>query len=150
MMRRSILCLFGLGRLPHSASFASLAVIPLYYFTCARAEHGSYLNIALFSIILVWSMAELGRFPTLSRTDPREIVVDEFLGMYCTLIIASTLDPFSIGLLFVVFRVVDRFKVFPFNIIENKLGGTYGLLWDDIAIGVSSGLLFVLANRLLS
>lgn len=80
------------------------------------------MNVALFSVILLWSVAEISRFPAFACTDPREIVVDEFLGMYCALIIASTLNLLYIGQLFACFRLIDRCKVFPFNIIQVKLG----------------------------
>lgn len=150
MTPKSILCLFGLGYLRHSASLASLAAIPVYYVICAHEEQSRYINAAFFLGVLLWSMAELRRVPQLARTDPREIVVDEFLGMYCALMLSSLLDLPSIGLLLVIFRLIDRFKIFPFDVIEKNLRGPYGLLWDDIAIGVCSGLLFNIAARFLS
>lgn len=149
MTPKNILCLFGLGYLRHSASFASLAAIPIYFLICAHEEHSTYINAALFLGILLWSMTELRRVPQLARTDPKEIVVDEFLGMYCALMLSSILYLPSMVLLLIIFRVIDRFKIFPFDIIEKKLRGPYGLLWDDMAIGASSGLLFNIVARFL-
>lgn len=150
MTRKSILCLFGLGYLPHPALFASFVAIPIYYIICAHEEQSKYINAALFVGILLWSVAELRRMPQLARNDPREIVVDEFLGMYCALMLSCLSSLPSIGLLLLTFRLVDRFKIFPFDVIERTFRGPYGLLWDDIAIGVSSGLLFNLAARILA
>lgn len=145
-MKNSILNLFGLGKLPFSASMASLIVLPVYVITFRYVSFPLLINCSLYALVLAWSLRELSRNRAYAETDPKEVVVDEFLGMHSCLLIAATVNLFSVAVLFVLFRIFDIFKLFPFNLVEKNIKGWYALLVDDIAIGISLGIVFELVN----
>lgn len=92
---------------------------------------------------------DLSKNPDFSSSDPKEVVVDEFLGMLLCLIIVDSTDILINFLLFVIFRLLDIFKPFPFNWIDKKVTGKYALLIDDLAIGLTEGLLVLVFLKLL-
>lgn len=68
--------------------------------------------------------------------DPSEMVLDEFVGMWITLILV----PKTMLLAFISFffcRLFDVVKPFPAN-ISQKLPGGYGIMIDDIIAGIYS------------
>jgi phosphatidylglycerophosphatase A len=146
-MGNNILNVFGLGKLPFSASLASLLVLPVYWGISRYCPFPLAVNGAFFFLVLAWSMALCSRHAAYAIEDPKEIVVDEVLGMHITLILANSGSYYAIAILFLLFRIFDIFKIFPFNVIEKKLRGKYGVLWDDIAIGIFLGAAFFAVNK---
>jgi phosphatidylglycerophosphatase A len=146
-MRNNILNVFGLGKLPFSASAASLLIVPVYWGIFKWSPYPFYVNCGVFLLILFWSLAVCNRYSAYTTEDPKEVVVDEVLGMHIALIIGNSMNYYVLAILFVLFRIFDIFKIFPFNIIERKLKGKYGLLWDDVAIGIFLGTAFLLVNK---
>jgi phosphatidylglycerophosphatase A len=146
-MGYNILNVFGLGKLPFSASAASLLIIPVYWALYKWCPYPLYFNTALFLMVLGCSLLVLNRYAAYAMEDPKEVVIDEVLGMHAALILGNSVNYYVLAVLFMLFRVFDIFKIFPFNILEKKLKGKYALLWDDIAIGVFLGLAFYFVNR---
>jgi phosphatidylglycerophosphatase A len=143
----NILNVFGLGKLPFSASAASLLIVPVYWAICKWCPYPFYVNAGLFLLILGWSVIVINKYASWAEADPKEIVVDEVMGMHITLILAHSVNIYILGGLFVLFRIFDILKPFPFHLIEKKLNGKYGVLWDDIAIGIFLGGSFFLVNK---
>ena len=138
-MKISLLNLFGLGKTKFSASTASLLVLPLYWCIGSYLTYAFIINLAFFFIVLGGSMYLLHTNKNWAMSDPKEIVVDEFLGMHIALIIAASLNVYILLAQFILFRVIDILKPFPFSWIEKKCNNEYGLLADDIAIGIVIG-----------
>lgn len=66
--------------------------------------------------------------------DPKEVVIDEWAGMALALIwCQGSLQALAIA--FVLFRIFDVLKPWPVSALE-KLGGTAGVVLDDIAAGL--------------
>ena len=145
-MKKNILTLFGLGKTPFSATTSSLIALTIFLvvqhlsffsFQIHTAEYLSYgIHGLIAALVFLWSIIEIKKNADYASSDPKEIIVDEFLGMYCCCVIANTSGIIINLILFVLFRVIDIFKPFPFSAIEKKLNGRYGLLWDDIIIGM--------------
>ena len=93
------------------------------------------------------------------KKDPREIVVDEFIGQsipilsfYVVVNITGTinkdwynyLDFLSISFLsfFLLFRFFDIIKPFPINLIDKKLKNGFGVVLDDILAGIFSIIIY--------
>ena len=85
--------------------------------------------------------------------DPQEIVIDEVVGQMLVLLaipIYETLYPLPIIYYFfssfLFFRLFDIWKPYPVNYIDNNVGGSLGIMLDDIMASVYSililGLLF--------
>lgn len=66
------------------------------------------------------------------------LVVDEFVGMFIT-VIAFPQGQWHLALLaFVVFRFFDILKPFPVNVADRKITGGLGVMVDDVLAGIYS------------
>ena len=64
-------------------------------------------------------------------SDPREIVIDEFIGQSIVLIfLPLTLQNYILGFIF--FRIFDIYKPMPINYFEKKYPNAFGIIFDDI------------------
>lgn len=75
-----------------------------------------------------------GKFEQRYGTDPKEATIDEFVGMWISLILVPT----SWGYLlvaFLIWRILDIVKPFPARNFE-KLRGGLGVMADDIMSGI--------------
>ena len=80
--------------------------------------------------------------------DPKEIVIDEFIGQSIPLLICGN-DIILILISFVVFRIFDIFKIFPANIFDKKINGSIGIIGDDIIAGLYTLLIIYLIKSYL-
>ncbi len=78
------------------------------------------------------------------RHDPKEVVVDELVGMWITLLIIP-LTPLVLTTGFLFFRFFDILKPFPISWIDSKMPGALGTMLDDVLAGVFA---FVLLQTL--
>ena len=134
---KNLLTLFGIGQIKFGASWASLIACILYFDCIYFFENYSYLNGVVFLVVLILSLRQLKILNI--QGDPKDIVVDEFLGMLLCLMISGTHNFTVILILFVIFRIIDNLKIPPFHLLE-RVGGASGILWDDIGIGLFIGL----------
>jgi phosphatidylglycerophosphatase A len=142
-LTRSMLTLFGVGYLPGGATAASLCAVGTWLVLSYSGAPFTGL-VGLFAVILVVAMAALMNGQI--GEDLKEIVVDEFLGMYAALLFLPAPD-FRLALaLCVAFRVIDILKPPPFSWIE-RWRSLNAILLDDIAIGVSLGVAYTLIAR---
>lgn len=81
-----------------------------------------------------------------SHLDPKEIVIDEWAGLFVTYSIAGSVEPWSIILGFAFFRFFDISKVGPVGAAE-KLPGAWGIMLDDVVAGVLAGLMVLLITQ---
>ena len=75
------------------------------------------------------------------KSDPKEIVIDEFIGQSIVLIfLPLTLQNYILGFIF--FRIFDIYKPMPINYFEKKYQNAFGIIFDDI-IAASYALLAI-------
>lgn len=141
--RINALTLFGLGYLRYSASLASLIAI-LVYVAIRSTFEGYWQPYVALLVVAVIASALSSAQTSYVKDDPKEAVIDEFLAMLACVCIAGTLNVLMLLLLFVVFRVLDILKPFPFNWIDKNAHGPFGYLVDDLAICVPLGVLVLL------
>ena len=92
--------------------------------------------ILLLIIIILGIIASTISEKIIGKTDPGQIVIDEFAGILITMFtIPFSLKYAIIG--FIIFRIYDILKPFPINIIQ-KLPKGYGIMFDDILAGFFS------------
>ena len=129
-----IFTFFNTGKLPASGTFASLITIFIYYFIIFFFS--KIIFISVFIIITVYSFFFLKNILIkFNKKDPKEIVIDEFIGQSIPLFICGN-NVFLILLSFIIFRIFDIFKIFPANIFDVKMNGTIGIIGDDIIAGL--------------
>ena len=110
------------------------------------------LNIELYFIILV-ILALITSFHLIdlylidkNNKDPKEIVIDEFVGQSIPLIlIPNANDIISLFLIFILFRFFDILKIYPINLFDN-MNGSKGVMLDDIMAGIYTTITVIMIN----
>ena len=131
-----IFTLFNIGKLPASGTFGSIfAVIFYIIFYNFLPILGVIIIILLtFFYSLIFLQKTVDSF---SNEDPKEIVIDEFIGQLLPLTICN--GNLSLILLsFLTFRFFDISKLFPANIFDKKIKGPVGIIGDDVVAGIYS------------
>ena len=135
---------FGSGLIPKApGTWGSLAAVLLLYpalelFPVLASSLGIFTLCAATSVIGIWSSIVVCEHKLLgSSKDPKEIVIDEFAGLYLTYFICGTSLP-SLALGFIFFRLFDILKLPPIKQLE-KLPSGWGIMIDDLAAGVYAG-----------
>jgi len=102
--------------------------------------------ILLISLILIDIYSK-----SIKKHDAKEIVIDEFLGVYLIIIFSNNYKLFSneyikIFLILLFFRFFDIIKPFPANWVDRKMKNSYGIIIDDIIAGIYTIIILTLIN----
>ena len=136
---------FGCGFSPKAPGTVGAIAAILIAWPLTRAGFGHYSFLILSLAALYPAIAAAGIVARESgRKDPQIVVVDEVLGQWLTLAGAPRLNPRSLFLGLLLFRIFDILKPPPVRLIEQIPGGA-GIVLDDMMAGVYAALvLFVL------
>jgi len=139
--------LFGIGKIKKiPGSFASL-VTTIFLFFLFHILNIS-LNIVLICVIIIFfiSLYAVNIFiKDLYNKDPKEVVVDEFIGQsipICLYEIAhegaketdQVLTYYFI--MFILFRIFDITKPFPVSYYDKNFKNSFGVIMDDVCAGL--------------
>jgi phosphatidylglycerophosphatase A len=137
-LRACLLNLYGLGKLPFSASLASVVAVLMYVAVAGTVGMAvAWLLLVPVGALTLWDTA---RNREAALADLKEIVLDELVGMYLCLLIVGRTDVTALMAGLVLFRAIDLLKPPPFNYLDRHLKGSMAYMWDDVAIGVVIGL----------
>ena len=134
-LNKRIFTLFGIGFLPISGTMGSLVAIFFYYIFY------NYLNLLSFIFFIIfiffYSIFFLNKSlkQSFSSSDPKEIVIDEFIGQSIPLILCEN-NFFLIILSFLLFRLFDITKPWPASYFDLKVKSANGVFMDDIIAGL--------------
>ena len=152
----SLLTMFGIGYFKYAPGTAASFITCLIYYILWLSDfslHSNKIYLVFFLIIILfYSIIIIDKLSHLfKKKDPREIVVDEFVGQSIPLMSfifsANTFVPIEektdnliifILLSFVLFRLFDIVKPFPINIVDKKMKNGVGVMLDDIIAGIYS------------
>ena len=147
--------LFGIGKIKKiPGSFASLATTLFLFFLFHILKVSP--NIFLFAIIIIFfiSLYAVNIFiKDLSNKDPKEVVIDEFIGQSIPLCLYEVLhdmpkdpdDALKLYLIiFLLFRFFDITKPFPVNYYDKNFKNSFGVIMDDVCAGLYVVLVLVL------
>ena len=153
----SILTLFGVGYFKYAPGTAASFITCIIYYILWIAEfslhnHKIYL-VCFLIIILIYSISTIDKLSQFfKKKDPKEIVIDEFVGQ-CIPLVAFLFRPESLShlggqtnnyiliyilLSFILFRFFDILKPYPINIVDKKMKNGVGVMLDDIIAGIYS------------
>ena len=127
--------MFGIGFLPISGTIGSLIAIFVYFIFY------NYLNLLSFIVLIIliffYSIFFLDKTikRSFSTSDPKEIVIDEFIGQSIPLLLCEN-NFFLIILSFLLFRLFDITKPWPASYFDLKIKNANGVLMDDIIAGL--------------
>ena len=107
--------------------------------------------IILFFILFFLAIIIVGKFSDLiKKHDAKEIVIDEFLGIYLIIIFSNNFHSFNgmfkYLLIFLIFRFFDIIKFFPANLIDKKIKNVYGVILDDLIAGIYTIIILTIIN----
>jgi phosphatidylglycerophosphatase A len=125
-----------------SGTFASLVALIVFLFPSFHVWYNLLVLILIFYWVGVYTAEKIER---LVGQDPSIVVIDEFVGMWLSLIFLP-ISVITLVLAFILFRVFDILKPFPANYFNNKSGGN-AIMLDDVIAGIYANLvlqLFVL------
>ncbi|MSP06652.1 MAG: phosphatidylglycerophosphatase A [Candidatus Fonsibacter sp.] len=132
---KKIFTLFGVGFLPISGTAASFITIIIYYLFY------KYFNIIFFTFfitfVIFYSLYFLNDTlnKSFSTSDPKEIVIDEFIGQSIPMILCQD-NLFLMILSFLLFRLFDITKPWPASYYDLKVKNASGVIMDDVIAGI--------------
>jgi len=135
-MKRSLITLVatglysGYGR-PYPGTWGTVPALLIAYFLIAGNQWFLAAAVVVTTVVSVWSS---GIAESWLGHDARKIVIDEWAGMFLTLLFVPY-SPLSYGIAFAAFRLFDVVKLPPAAQLE-RLPGGWGITLDDIAAGV--------------
>ena len=126
---KSISTCFGLGfvsPLPGTlTSFLTLVII-----WTIQTYFGIKITILFILFITLIGYISVKKNPN-NKSDPKEIVIDEFIGQSLVLVFLP-LTYQNYILAFIFFRFFDIYKPMPINYFEKKYQNAFGVIFDDI------------------
>jgi phosphatidylglycerophosphatase A len=147
--KRLIASCFGLGRLPVApGTWGSVPPVLVFSLLLHFDVSAPVISVTMGIMVVAGSAACVIFAPSavsaLGKTDPGEVVADEFAGQALTYLAVPFLLPvelsikqccFVAGAGFVLFRLFDIVKPWPIRKLE-KLPAGWGILADDLLAGV--------------
>ena len=139
--------LFGIGKIKKiPGSFASLITTILLFFLF----HILYLspNIVLISIVIIFfiSLYAVNIFiKDLDNKDPKEVVIDEFIGQSIPICLYEIAHEGVKGtsqvltfyfIMFILFRIFDIVKPYPVSYYDKNFKNSFGVIMDDVCAGL--------------
>ncbi len=108
-------------------------------------------TLVLFSILITLiAIKEIDKYEKLSNThDPKEIVIDEVVGVWIAFSLSGT-TLFQMILSLIFFRIYDIWKPSIIGKIDKNYKGGLGVMGDDIVAGVLAGISSALCYQLYS
>ncbi len=155
---KAILTMFGVGYFKYApgtaASFLTCIIFYLLYSSSFYIGKGAAVIVCILLIILVYSIIIIDKLSYLfKKKDPKEIVIDEFIGQSIplTFYFFITFLPYEelvffkeymflgwVIISFILFRFFDIVKPFPINIVDKKIKNGLGVMFDDVIAGIYS------------
>jgi len=139
--------LFGIGQIKKiPGSFASLATTLFLFFLFHFLNFSPEIILIFIIIIFFISLYAVNIFiKDLDNKDPKEIVIDEFIGQsipICLYEIAHE-GPKETGqvltfyfIMFILFRVFDIVKPYPVSYYDKHFKNSFGVIMDDVCAGL--------------
>ena len=139
--------MFGLGKIKFMpGTFGSLATTIILFYLFHSLKISTNVVLIGLIIIFVYSFYAISAHTKYSKNkDPREIIIDEFLGQSIPIYlyeishdIAKESNEAIIFyiLFFILFRYFDIFKPFPVNFFDKNFKNSFGVIMDDICAGL--------------
>ena len=139
--------MFGIGKIKKiPGSVASLATTLFLFFLFHILNISP--NIVLVSVIIIFfiSLYAVNIFiKDLENKDPKEVVIDEFIGQSIPLCLYEVAHnvPRETGeilkfyfIMFILFRIFDITKPFPVSYYEKNFKNSLGVIMDDVCAGL--------------
>jgi len=139
--------LFGIGKIKKiPGSFASLATTLFLFFLFHVLN--VLPSIVLISVIVIFfiSLYAVNIFiKDLTNKDPKEVVIDEFIGQSIPICLYEITHEGSketgqvltfYFIMFILFRIFDIVKPYPVSYYDKNFKNSFGVIMDDVCAGL--------------
>ena len=141
---------FYSGNLPKAPGTWGSLVALVPWFFMRNLPLPSYLGMVAIVFVVGCVLAGSAE-KILDQADAGPIVIDEFVGMFITLIAVPS-HPAAWLLAFLLFRFFDILKPFPVSWFDQRIHGGFGIMMDDVVAGlyalISLQLLWAIGSRI--
>jgi len=138
--------MFGLGKIKFiPGTFGTFATIIILYYLFHVLNYSPYSILIGLIVIFIYSFfAVSSHIKDIDNKDPREIIIDEFLGQSIPIYLyeishgttkENTEAMIYYALFFVLFRYFDIMKPFPVSFFDKNFKNSFGVIMDDICAG---------------
>ena len=133
---KAITTLFGAGYIKYAPGTIG-SILTVLIWLLIYTAFGQIYFLGLLVILTFSSYYLIKEYLSVfNKKDPKEIIIDEFIGISIPLLfVSSSQSYFEILLVFVSFRIFDIFKIYPVDKAE-MLDGPIGIILDDVIAGI--------------
>jgi phosphatidylglycerophosphatase A len=128
-----------------SGTFASF--VALLIFLIPGFENPTILMLVI-SVLIVIGVRIADKFESIYGKDPKQFTLDEFIGMWITLLFIPKKIWFLIPA-FLIWRLMDIIKLYPAKKIETIKGG-WGVILDDVLLGLYSFMIIQISINIIN
>ena len=139
--------LFGIGRISKiPGSIASLVTIIFLFFIFQILDLAPDLVLICLIVIFFVSLYSINQFiKNKENKDPKEIVIDEFIGQSIPICLYEIAHKGSketnevlifYSIMFILFRIFDITKPYPISYYDKNFKNSFGVVMDDVCAGL--------------
>lgn len=130
---------FGSGLFPKAPGTTGTIAATLVWWLFLAFYPSVFIKIAAILLVFIaGTIATHFYIKESSSSDPKEVVIDEWVGMWIScLSVSNSTDFIGLGLAFVFFRFFDISKLSLVGKAE-RLSGALGVMMDDVVAGIFS------------
>ena len=138
---------FGIGSLRFAPGTITSLVTTIFLYSLFHIVNlSSNIILIILFIVFIYSFHAVSEYIKYNKNkDPKEVVVDEFIGqsipIYLYEISHGTSKVSQEAILFyfyifILFRFFDIKKPFPINFFDKKFKNSFGVVFDDVIAGI--------------
>lgn len=150
---------FYSGKSPKApGTFGSVATIPFFFFYQSFNPPEYFVIVVSALLLIIGTWVSNIYMDALGKHDPSEIVIDEVLGQFITLVAGfwlfchseCSMQHMAILTLacFSLFRIFDIVKPWPIGWFDKRLKGGFGVMFDDVVAALFAIICLWIANNL--
>ena len=141
----NILIMFGIGNIKYAPGTIASFITCMFYCYLFSQKAGIFLILFFYIFLTISSINLIDKFSNkFKKKDPREIVIDEFIGQSVPLLFFYMVTSFAekdifyffAFICFILFRFFDIFKPYPISLVDKKMKSGLGIVLDDILAGL--------------
>ncbi len=138
---------FGIGSIRFAPGTITSLITTIFLYSLFHIVNlSSNIILLILFLVLIYSFYAVSEYIKYSENkDPKEIVVDEFIGQSIPIYLyeiahGSTKSPQESILfylyIFILFRFFDIKKPFPVSFFDKKFKNSFGVIMDDVVAGL--------------
>ena len=138
---------FGIGSFRFAPGTITSLITTIFLYSLFHVINlSSIIVLLILLLVFIYSFYAVSEYIKHSENkDPKEIVVDEFIGQSIPIylyeishgVLKSYQEAFLIYFyIFILFRFFDIKKPFPVNFFDKKFKNSFGVIFDDVIAGL--------------